>query len=272
MSYEDSTPPTDSVNASLTSTEAATPLTSGTNTPVKLRFTRDRRPAVVGPDTPLPPYPLYSSTTVIAGFGRGSSDLGFPTANIPPDSFTKILDATKGVEESETGIFYGYAAVYPGSAEDLTDCEARNEKLLAEHSRKDEQTAGGSKDHKIVNPQDRKINFTYGKNLVKGVDSYVVHPMVMSVGWNPFYGNKTKSAEIYIMHKFSESAHQFYGARIKLVILGYIRPELDYVSREALIKDIDMDVEVALRSLSRPDYVKFKEDEFFQEAWKRQVA
>ncbi len=71
-----------------------------------------------------------------------------------------------------------------------------------------------------------------------------VHPMVMSLGWNPFYKNKQLTAvrigslyllvsdifqqEIHIMHDFSSD---FYGHEMKAIVLGYIRPELDYVSR-----------------------------------------
>ncbi|PSR73462.1 hypothetical protein PHLCEN_2v10754 [Hermanssonia centrifuga] len=55
-----------------------------------------------------------------------------------------------------------------------------------------------------------------------------VHPMVMSLGWNPFYKNKQLTAEIHIMHDFS---NDFYGHEMKAIVLGYIRPELDYVSR-----------------------------------------
>lgn len=34
--------------------------------------------------------------------------------------------------------------------------------------------------------------------------------------------------EVHIMHDFSSD---FYGYRMKVVVLGYIRPELDYTSR-----------------------------------------
>jgi len=65
--------------------------------------------------------------------------------------------------------------------------------------------------------------------------------------------------EIHILHKFS---HDFYGAALNLLMLGYIRPEYDYVSVESLIEDIKEDCEVARRSLERREYVKFK-----SEAW-----
>ena len=38
--------------------------------------------------------------------------------------------------------------------------------------------------------------------------------------------------EIHIMHPFSSD---FYGHHMKVVILGYIRPELDYISRGASV-------------------------------------
>jgi hypothetical protein len=33
-----------------------------------------------------------------------------------------------------------------------------------------------------------------------------VYPMVMSIGWNPFYGNKEKTAEPWILHHFDQVA------------------------------------------------------------------
>ncbi|KAH9077407.1 riboflavin kinase, partial [Lactarius deliciosus] len=82
-----------------------------------------------------------------------------------------------------------------------------------------------------------------------------VHPMVMSLGWNPFYKNERLTA--VFMHEFKSD---FYGHDMQAVVLGYIRPELDYTSREALIEDINTDKRVALKSLSREAYMKFGVD------------
>ena len=49
---------------------------------------------------------------------------------------------------------------------------------------------------------------------------------------------------------------------MNLVILGYIRPEYDYVSKDSLIDDIKTDIEVAERSLERLAYSRWKEDEY----------
>jgi FAD synthase len=47
------------------------------------------------------------------------------------------------------------------------------------------------------------------------------------IGWNPFYKNEKKTIEAHLLHKFDED---FYGANIKLVIYGYLRPEADFGS------------------------------------------
>ena len=61
------------------------------------------------------------------------------------------------------------------------------------------------------------------------------------------------------MHKFQ---HDFYGARMNLLICGFIRPEYDYVSKESLIEDINVDIEVARRSLERESYLRLKQTEY----------
>jgi len=94
---------------------------------------------------------------------------------------------------------------------------------------------------------------------LRSEDAHVL-PMVMSLGWNPFYKNERLTAEIHIMHDFNTD---FYGYEMRAIVLGYIRPELDYVSRESLIEDIEMDKRVALKSLDRPAYRKYIENPHF---------
>lgn len=57
----------------------------------------------------------------------------------------------------------------------------------------------------------------------------------------------------------------FYGAYIKLLILGFVREELNYVSKEALIEDIRTDIEVTRRSLEREHWQGYKEDSWLIE-------
>jgi len=61
------------------------------------------------------------------------------------------------------------------------------------------------------------------------------------------------------MHQFP---HDFYGHHLNLLILGRIRPEYDYVSKEALIEDIEKDIEVARQSLARSTYKRYRTDPY----------
>lgn len=83
-------------------------------------------------DGPATPYPIYLHGWVTRGFGRGSKDLGCPTANLPDSSIQGV--------PVETGVHFGYARVLG---------------------------CGGHAE---------------------------VYPMVMSIGWNPFYNNDTRTA------------------------------------------------------------------------------
>ena len=85
------------------------------------------------------------------------------------------------------------------------------------------------------------------------------------------------------MHNYK---NDFYGKEMRVLVLGYIRPELDYTSRgmssldliytvhfsivnnviEALIADIETDKKVAIRSLDRPAYARYAKDTFFSSA------
>ena len=52
---------------------------------------------------------------------------------------------------------------------------------------------------------------------------------------------------------------------MNLLILGFIRPEYDYVSKESLIEDINIDIEVARRSLEREAYASIRDDGYLVE-------
>jgi len=101
-------------------------------------------------------------------------------------------------------------------------------------------------------------------------DKGSVYPMVMSIGWNPFYKNEVRSVEVHIIHHFEKD---FYGSHMNLVILGFIRPEYDYVSKEKLVEDIKVDIEVTGKSLARKPYAKFRgEKELLEFSGKGEVA
>jgi len=164
------------------------------------------RPLIVGAEDPEPPFPIELCGLVKSGFGRGSKELGCPTANLPDESILPLSTVAK------TGVYYGFAQVLPPRDDDTPD------------------------DTKVL-------------------------PMVMSLGWNPFYKNERLTAEIHIIHEFRSD---FYGYEMRALVLGYIRPELDYTTKEALIEDIETDKRVALNCLERPGYQKYAIDSRFR--------
>lgn len=174
------------------------------------------RPETVVPDEITLPFPISQQGTIESGFGRGSSELGIPTANIP---------VTSELNQLATGIYYGWCRVVP-----------RNTASADKH-RSDGKT----------------VHFNNGSSLKD--DELEVFPMAMSIGWNPFYQNECKTAEVHIIHKFRDN---FYGADLRYIVMGHIRPELDYTTKEALIADINLDIEITKEALQKPAYEKYK--------------
>lgn len=106
------------------------------------------------------------------------------------------------------------------------------------------------------------VYYGYASLPLPSTSEPTIFPMVMSIGWNPFYKNEVRSVEVHIIHEFKED---FYGVEMRLVVLGYIRPEYDYVSKEALIEDIKTDIKVGLASMERDAYKVFKEDAYLKD-------
>jgi riboflavin kinase len=80
--------------------------------------------------------------------------------------------------------------------------------------------------------------------------------MVMSIGWNPYYKNEKRTAEVHLINYPEDQ--DFYGQQLSVVVLGYLRPEMDFTGVDDLIAAIHEDIRIALRSLERPHYLKSK--------------
>ncbi len=140
----------------------------------------------------------------------------------------------------------GSSAAAHGALHNQTDLKHRTEQVI-----------GGVVDALIGSSKDpysaTELHHT------KSDKEFDIYPMVMSIGWNPYYKNEVRSVEVHLIHHFKED---FYNALMNLSILGFIRPELDYESKESLVKDIRMDIEVAGRSLERHAYAECTKDHF----------
>lgn len=142
--------------------------------------------------------PHFAKGVVVKGFGRGSKDLGCPTANFPVEVVNHLP------ADVETGVYTGFAQVNQGE----------------------------------------------------------VHKMVMSIGWNPFYQNTSKSMETHILHEYK---NDFYGEELRVIILDYLRPERNFNSVNELIEQIKNDIAKAHEILDQSEYAKYKNHSFFKE-------
>ncbi|KAI1272872.1 hypothetical protein F5Y07DRAFT_281968 [Xylaria sp. FL0933] len=170
------------------------------------------RPRILYSDAgPEPPFPLRMEGTVISGFGRGSKELGIPTANLPVDAA-----ATPWIADARSGVYFGWAS------------------LALPPTHPDSNSSNN--------------NAPTTTTTATASSRFQVYPMVMSIGYNPFYKNSVRSAEVHILQSFGAD---FYDAPMRLLILGFVRDEKDYSGLDALVEDIHIDCDVARQSLAR---------------------
>ncbi|TQD83191.1 hypothetical protein C1H46_031246 [Malus baccata] len=74
-------------------------------------------------------------------------------------------------------------------------------------------------------------------------------------------GSKFVKQEPWLFHDFDED---FYGEELRLIIVGYIRPEANFSSLESLIEKIHDDGRIAEEALELPLYSKYKDDSYLK--------
>ncbi|XP_034943756.1 riboflavin kinase [Chelonus insularis] len=116
-------------------------------------------------------------------------------------------------------------------------------------------TANFSEDVVALLPKGFKTGIYYGWAVLEGQ----IYKMVMSIGWNPFYQNEKKSMEVHILHKFDRDLH---GLELKVIITGFIRPEKNFDSVDALIAEINNDIKTADQLLDKPEMIAYKSSAF----------
>ncbi|BAF26235.1 Os10g0209300 [Oryza sativa Japonica Group] len=98
-----------------------------------------------------------------------------------------------------------------------------------------------------------------------GLSTRGIYKMVMSIGWNPYFDNTEKTIEPWLLHDFGED---FYGEELRLVIVGYIRPEANFPSLESLIERIHEDARIAEKALNLPLYAKYTDSPYLRNSLK----
>lgn len=200
---------------------------------------RSTRPTIVGPSSgpPPPPFPLYLSGPVVRGFGRGSKELGIPTANLDRgnESLKRFLSevAARTNEQAEeegqgssrvqddsgsargTGIYFGFARILmpdvvaarkgdddPSSSSIVPSRETisalpRQTAAYPSAAAAAASTTSTGDQSQLPDHEDdagAEAAPTHRQSHDGDDDDSKVWPMVMSVGWNPFYGNKELTA------------------------------------------------------------------------------
>jgi riboflavin kinase len=115
------------------------------------------RELVVGPEVPQEPYPLKLSGTVVKGFGRGSKELGIPTGK----NWHGHVSHKPSLEHFLITLIFHLANLSNDALDTL--CSAFDTGVY------------------------------YGWTCIEA-DKSTVYPMVMSLGWNPYYNNEKRSA------------------------------------------------------------------------------
>lgn len=160
-----------------------------------------------------------------------------------------------GYSNIESGIYFGWAGLSLASATD--ESKAQQPSKPAEHQDAAAQAAASAAES------------MQGSRADKESAEVALYPMVLSIGYNPYYNNTVRSIEVHVMHDFTKD---FYNALMTLDILGFIRPEENYTSMDALIKDIKFDIEVSRNSLKRPAYIEHKKDPYLVDfGWAKDV-
>ena len=151
--------------------------------------------------------PLYLDGPVVTGFGRGSRQMGVPTANIDP------LPLAEKLEGLPNGVYFGWARLEAPAGWPEADGRA--------------------------------------------------HKMVMNVGRRPTVsgaGETAISVEVHLLHGFSGD---FHGQRLRVVALGYLRPEMRFAGGiSELITRIRADVALSKVQLDDPELAVFQEDQW----------
>lgn len=160
--------------------------------------------------------PIRMVSKVARGFGRGSSDLGIPTANIDREllrmagveknssSSNNKKDVSLDFDSLPCGIYWGFCKI--GTADDPAAG-----------------TAG------------------------------VVYTAALSIGYNPTYGNEQKTIEPHLIAPASDPRRHasscgetvlqdFWDQSVRLSVVGYLRPELPFEGLEKLVVAIKNDI------------------------------
>jgi FAD synthase len=151
--------------------------------------------------------PIRMISKVVRGFGRGSSDLGIPTANL--DRNCLQTTGERNIENLPCGIYWGFC------------------RLGEKTSHVDESDPTG-----VV----YKAAISIGYNPTYGNEQKTVEPHLIATKNDPRRHASSCGETVF---------QEFYEQSARLSLVGYLRPELPFEGLDKLIAAIKKDIENA---------------------------
>lgn len=185
---------------------------------------------------PIEP-PLVVEGEIVRGFGRGSSMLKIPTANLPDEVVASVVPLNL------SGVFFGFARVQPR--------EVTQEEESTKSSFQDDcQNDGIGTVHKTV--------LSVGWNPQFANEKKTIEPHIMYNFDRQLYG--------HVLRKFVISfiSYNVLNMDKELTIVGFLRNEAKYDSLEALIEAIHQDISNARELLDLEAFKVFENHAVFK--------
>ena len=157
--------------------------------------------------------PIRIVSKVVRGFGRGSKDLGIPTANVSREDGELSFCSCGSFDSIPTGIYWGYARI-----------------IFADGSDVGEDTVSGEEVYTAA--------ISCGYNPTYNNEEKTLEPHLIAAPTHP---------QRYASSTGETFFGEFYDTTIVLSVVGYLRPELPFEGLEKLTQAIKKDIEVACR-------------------------
>lgn len=159
--------------------------------------------------------PIRIISKVVRGYGRGSKDLGIPTANVSREDLS--CSCGNGFDDLPVGIYWGFARVG-----EISDSNGDGSVLGKVH----------------IAAISIGYNPTYN-NTEKTVEPHLIAP--------------TAHPQRHASCTGETQFQDFYGNTIWLSVVGYLRPELPFEGLEKLTAAIKNDIENTEKLAADPD-------------------
>lgn len=176
--------------------------------------------------------PIRLVGTIVRGYGRGSAELGIPTANLSREC---LMSSSVSFDCLPCGIYWGFARV------------VNSLRIHRDGSGSETENAKGDAD-------------------AEGI----TYKAAISIGYNPHYGNEEKTVEPHLIASPDHPDRRasccgetilgdFYGRTLRLSVVGHLRAERPFEGLEQLTLAIKKDIVDAEVHADATDEVTMRE-------------